>query len=241
MANTYEFKKNGESLVIENITATEGLGFPAIDIASKPKGWRRDGQTIQWTTYTERIFSLSFDITDDAIAERREIYSFFADKGFCDFVATIDGKAYTLKNVVIAGDSDHSMMEGVMLPAVLQFMAGEPLFQTVTETDWEDAGTETITNDGDMAADLIIEVRGIFSDLQVENETTNESVDMTYSVDGDTVKIDSFNWTITIDTDNGWPYCTEDSKPPKLAKGENTVTISTGEYRYKKIEYYASL
>ena len=241
MANTYEFKKNGESLVIENITATEGLGFPAIDIASKPKGWRRDGQNIQWLTYTERIFSLSFDITDDAIAERRAIYAFFADKGFCDFVATIDGKVYTLKNVVIAGDSDHSMMEGVMLPAVLQFMAGEPLFQLETEEDWDDTGIATITNDGDMPADLIIEVRGTFSDLQVENETTNEAVNMTHAMDGDTVKIDSFNWEIMIDTENAWPYCTEDSKPPKLAKGENTVTISAGEYRYKKIEYYASL
>ncbi len=241
MANTYEFKKDGESLLIENITATEGLGFPAIDIASKPKGWRRDGQNIQWLTYTERIFSLSFDITDDAIAERRAIYSFFADKGFCDFVATIDGKAYTLKDVVIAGDSDHSMMEGVMLPAVLQFMAGTPLFQVVTEVDWGDAGTATIINDGDMPADLIIEVQGTFNSLFIENDTTGEEVDMTYSVDGEIVKIDSLDWKITVGQENAWPYCTEDSKPPRLAKGENTVTISAGEYRYKKIEYYASL
>lgn len=246
MANTYEFKKNGESLQINNITATEGLGYPVIDIASKAKGWRRDGRNIQWLTYGERIFSLSFDVTDNAVAERRKIYAFFADKGFCDFVATVDGKAYTLKDVVIAGDSDHSMPEGVMLPVVLQFMAGQPLFQVETDEDWTSiSGNKTLTidNDGDMLADLILEVKGTFSNLKVENLTTGEEVVFSKSVANKTILIDSKDWLIDIvDTENGWPYCTEDSRPPKLAKGENSVKITvTGQARYRKIEYYASL
>lgn len=244
MANKYKFIKGGVELVLENITATEGLGFPKIDISSKRKGWRKDGAVVQWSTYQERIFSLKFDVKDpNAIAQRRAIYSFFADKRPVDFVATVDDKDYTLKDVYVAGDSGHDMPEGVMLPVVLQFMTGNPLF-VVTEANTYaglNVATRVFDNTSDMDGELRLLITDGGTELIVENLTTGQTLTLSDVVSMGAVEIGPVDIFVR-DGENGWPFA--DGDVLTLAKGENEIKVTKSGLlgvTFEGIFYYASL
>lgn len=214
---TYKFiNERGVELVLQNIKDVAGLGIPPVDIIST-RGFRQDGLTIQYAQYQARPFSVSFDLRalniDLLIEQRRAIVAFFGDKKPKTFVCTKAGLSYLLTDVYLSSVFDIGIREVRQLPAMLQFIAGDPFFylpvdaETLADEaaqlewplDYLEAGVEysnresaqvTIDYQGDVDAPLTIRFAGPATSPWVENETTGERLEVNRSIlEGETLEI----------------------------------------------------
>lgn len=214
---TYKFLNDqGVEFVLQNIKDVAGLGIPPVDIIST-RGFRQDGLTIQYAMYQARPFSISFDLQavtrDLLIEQRRAIVAFFGDKKPKTFVCTKAGLSYLLTDVYLSSVFDIGIREVRQLPAILQFIAGDPFFylpvdaETLADEaaqlewplDYLEAGVEysnresaqvTIDYQGDVDAPLTIRFAGPATSPWVENETTGERLEVNRSIlEGETLEI----------------------------------------------------
>ncbi len=129
----FVFRDGTRTLELPNIADIVGFGLPPVELGAVERGWRRDGQMIQWTRYDARPFSIQFDVSamtyEDAAATRRAILAFFAGKRPITLECTrFDGLVLTLTDIHLAAPSAHVMHQIPFLQETLQFIAGNPFF-----------------------------------------------------------------------------------------------------------------
>jgi hypothetical protein len=132
----FVFRNNatGATLELHNVAAVDGFGVPPVDVTATPRGWRMDGERIQWVAYGSRVFTVQFDTIartwQSAAAMRRAVVRFFADKGERDLVCTrYDGTVLTLRDVRLTGGDAHSLAQVPYIENALQFVAPVPYFE----------------------------------------------------------------------------------------------------------------
>lgn len=246
----YEFKKNGQTLELTNISGIDGFGFPPVDVASEARGWRVDGSRVQHTAYMERPFTFTFDISEgsgvDMMKERSAIYRFFADKQPASLECTIEDQLYVLDDVYLAGDSGHRMHETPVMTVILQFVAGDPFFKREILQNWVALGSPiSLANEGDLEVRPQITIRGELTSVSVVRGAYSATVNKEIAT-GEYIEINDGIWYIESDgtRHNAYPDSTVESRPIWLAKGDNTIVTSvagTGEIKIEGFEKYASL
>lgn len=206
----------GDTLVLKYVKDVAGLGVPPVDITNT-RGFRQDGHTIQYVQYQARPFSFSFDLREATFellaAERRKIAAFFGDKEPKTLIYEYAGLLYQLTNVYLAGTFDTGIREVRQLPAIMQFIAGDPYFyrpidaetlaDEAAQLEWpldyladgveysnRESSQVTIDYQGDVEAPLTIRFAGPATSPWVENETTGAKLEVNRTIlEGETLEI----------------------------------------------------
>lgn len=227
-AQTYKFTDGSRTIELKYVTAVQGLGSPPVSIATSGV-FNQDGVGVNSVWYQARPVMLSFDIRQKnyaaAVAERRALIQFFADKRPKTFLYTRDDWAVYLYPVYLAAPIDTGVDEIRILSASLQFLAANPYlkrdipfssvaletavleYDEVTGFEYPEGGAEYSTaqtafpvfNSGDVDSPTVIHFIGDAESPYVQNDTTGKRVTITKTLESDEMLvIDSEARTVQV-------------------------------------------
>jgi hypothetical protein len=243
--------------------SSDGFGGTDNEIQTR-RGAYQDGTTLQQVRLSPRTLMIRFLIlaADRAGVEqkrRRVAAAFNPRNGLGTLVWTQeDGSQYALRCVALSGSptflAGRTSQGRVWQEVVVDLQAPDPCWFDATATTLPLAGltgglafpasfpasfaamgsTVVVTNEGDIAAPIRIEIPGPVLNPVVENLTTGEQIALTLDVlEGQTVLIDTTygNLLCRLQASNGtqtnaMQYLSSDSTFWQLVPGENIVTFS---------------
>jgi hypothetical protein len=244
--------------------SSDGFGGTDNEIQTR-RGAYQDGTTLQQVRLSPRTLMIRFLIlaADRAGVEqkrRRVAAAFNPRNGLGTLVWTQeDGSQYALRCVALSGSptflAGRTSQGRVWQEVVVDLQAPDPCWFDATATTLPLAGltgglafpasfpasfaamgsTMVVTNEGDIAAPVRIQIPGPCLNPVVENLTTGEQIALTLDVlEGQTVLIDTAygNLLCRLQASNGtqtnaMQYLSSDSTFWQLLPGENIVTFST--------------
>lgn len=244
--------------------SSDGFGGTDNEIQTR-RGAYQDGTTLQTVRLSPRMLMVRFLLlaADRAGVEqkrRRIAAAFNSRSGLGTLVWTQeDGTQYALRCVALSGSPSFTpgrQAQGrVWQEVVVDLQAPDPCWFDATATTLPLAGltgglafpaffpaafaamgsTMIVTNEGDIAAPIRIEIPGPCLNPVVENLSTGEKIALTLDVlEGQTVLIDTAygNLLCRLQASNGtqtnaMQYLTAESTFWQLRPGENIVTFST--------------
>ena len=205
------FSDGEKEIELKFVKSVIGLGIPPVNNAARPKGWRQDGATVQWSSYQERPFTLGFDVRGAnymaAVAERMAVIRFFADSTPKTFRYSRRGFAVILYPVYLAGPSESNMHEVGVIDNLMQFVAANPWFQKSIPSvsaaleipvfeyppeglEWPEEGNEysiadksmIVKNQGHVMADTTIRFVGPAENPYIQNTKTGQKIEVERSL-----------------------------------------------------------
>jgi hypothetical protein len=243
--------------------SSDGFGGTDNEIQTR-RGAYQDGSTLQQVRLSPRTLMIRFLIlaADRAGVEqkrRRVAAAFNPRNGLGTLVWTQeDGSQYALRCVAVGGSpqflAGRNSQGQVWQEVIVDLQAPDPCWFDAEATTLPLAGltggasfpiafpcsfaamgsTMVVTNEGDIAAPIRIEIPGPVLNPVVENLTTGEQIALTLDVlEGQTVLIDTTygNLLCRLQASNGtqtnaMQYLSSDSTFWQLVPGENIVTFS---------------
>lgn len=227
-AQKYQFSDGVNVLDLKYVTAVQGLGTPPMNIATSGV-FNQDGVSVNSVWYQARSVTITFDIRQNnyaaAVAERRALAQFFADKRPKKFLYTRNDWAIYLYPVYLAAPIDTGIEEIRILSASLQFLAANPYlkrdipFSSVAletpELEYDEIsgfeypleGAEysraqqsfAVVNSGDVNSPTVIHFIGGATNPYVQNDTTGRRVTITKVLESDEMLvIDSEKRTVQV-------------------------------------------
>lgn len=227
-AQSYKFTDGINTLELKYVTAVQGLGTPPVNIATSGV-FNQDGVSFNSVWYQARPVTVSFDIRGNnyatAVAERRAVAQFFADKRPKTFIYTRNDWSVYLYPVYLAAPVDTGIDEIRILSASLQFLAANPYlkrdipFSSVAletpELEYDEIsgfeypleGAEysraqqsfPVVNSGDVNSPTVIHFIGGATNPYVQNDTTGKRVTITKVLESDEMLvIDSEKRTVQV-------------------------------------------
>jgi phage-related protein len=221
------------TIELKYVTAVQGLGSPPVNIATSGV-FNQDGVSVNSIWYQARPVTLSFDIRQAnyaaAVAERRALIRFFADKQPKTFLYSRNNWTVYLSPVYLVAPIDTGIEEVRILSTSLQFLAANPYlkrdipFSSVAletaELEYDEAegfeypleGAEystaqtalTVFNSGDVDSSAVIHFIGGAENPYVQNDTTGKRVTVTKTLEPyEMLVIDSETRTVRVIDNEG--------------------------------------